>query len=124
MNQRVLFFLLNLHSKGQALYFKITSKKLPSQLSWFNQNQPASLHFDIILTYQNSTHRSFLSPYPIYNIERIIMVVVYKLAASLEFVNTKRYQNSTKASSLVLLKSICQTMPKTTYYDKELKTIS
>ncbi|MGK0377975.1 MAG: hypothetical protein ACJA1Z_001787, partial [Patiriisocius sp.] len=73
MNQRVVLFLLNLYSKGQALYFKTTSKKLPFQLSWFNQNKRASLEFDLIPTYQNSTPRSVLSPYPIYNIERIMM---------------------------------------------------
>ncbi|MGK0379296.1 MAG: hypothetical protein ACJA1Z_003123 [Patiriisocius sp.] len=124
MNQRVVLFLLNLYSKGQALYFKTTSKKLASQLSWFNQNQPAHLQFDIIPAYQNSTCRSVLSSYPIYNIERIMMAVLYKLAESLEFVTTKKYQNSAKASNLVLLKSIYQTRPKSAYFDKELKMIS
>ncbi len=123
MNQRVVLFLLNLYSKGQALYFKTTSKKLPSQLSWFNQNQPASLHFDIILTYQNSTHRSFLSPYPIYNIERIILIVIDKLAESLSLIATRIYQNSTKVSNLVLFKSLNH-RGNTACYDKELKMIS
>jgi hypothetical protein len=124
MNQKVLLFLLHLYSKGQALYFKTTSKKLASQLSWFNPNQPASLQFDILPTYQNSARISVLSSFPIYKIERIMMVVVYKLAESLEFVSTKRYQNSTKASNLVLFKSIRQTMPKRDCFDKELKMMS
>ncbi|MFT4849812.1 MAG: hypothetical protein ACI83B_002360, partial [Sediminicola sp.] len=98
MNQRILLLLPNLYSKGQDLYFKTTSKKLASQLSWFNPNQPVSLQFDILPTYQNSTHRSVLSSYPIYKIERTMMVVLYTLAESLEFVTTKRYQNTTKAS--------------------------
>jgi hypothetical protein len=123
MNQRVLLFLLNLYSKGQALYFKTTSKKLASQLSWFNPNQPASLQFDILPTYQNSTRKLLLNSYPIYKIERTMIVVVYKLAESLEFVSTKRYQNSTKASNLVLFKSIRQTMPKRACFDEELKMI-
>jgi hypothetical protein len=123
MNQRVVLFLLNLYSKGQALYFKTTSKKLPSQLSWFNPNQPAHLQFDIIPSYQNSTRRSILSPYPIYNIERTRMPVLYKLAESLEFVTTKKYQNSAKASNLVLFKSLNH-RGKTACYDKELKMIS
>jgi hypothetical protein len=123
MNQRVVLFLLHLYSKGQVLYHKTTSKKLPSQLSWFNPNQPARLQFDIITAYQNSTRRSVLGPYPIYNIERIMMVVVYKLAESLEFVTTKRYQNSAKASNLILLKAIYQRCPKTACFDKELKMI-
>jgi hypothetical protein len=121
MNQRVVLFLLNRHSKGQALFYKTTSKKLASQLSWFNQNKRASLQFDIIPTYQNSARRSLLSSYPIYNIERIMMVVLNKLAKSLSFVTAKRYQNSIKASNLVLLKTICQTSTQTACYDKELK---
>jgi hypothetical protein len=124
MNQRVLLFLLNLHSKGQALCYKTTSKKLASQLSWFNQNKRASLKLDILPTYQNSARRSLLSSYPIYNIERIMMVVLNKLAEGLSLVTAKRYQNSIKASNLVLLKTICHTSPKTAYYDNELKTIS
>ncbi len=123
MNQRVVLFLLNLNSKGPAIYQKTTSKKLPSQLSWFNPNQRASLQFDILPTYQNSTRRSVLSSYPIYNIERTIMVVLYKLAESLEFVTTKRYQNSTKASNLVHLKPTCHRRPKRACFDEELKMI-
>jgi hypothetical protein len=123
MNQRVLFFLLKRYSKGQALYHNITSKELPSQLSWFNQNKRASLEFDIIPTYQNSTRRSALSSYSIYNIERITLIVLDKLAESLEFVTNKRYQNSTKASNLVLLKSLNHRGPKTACLDKELKMI-
>jgi hypothetical protein len=123
MNQRVLLFLLNLYSKGQALYFKTTSKKLPYRLSWFNPNQLVSLQFDTIPAYQNSTRRSFLSSYPIYNIKRTMMAVVYKLAESLEFVTTKRYKNTAKASNLVILKSIRQTMPKRACFDEELKMI-
>jgi hypothetical protein len=124
MNQRVLLLLLHLYSKGQALYFKTTSKKLQSQLSWFNPNQPASLKLYIIPVYQNSTRRSVLSSYPIYNIERITLIVLDKLAESLEFVTTKRYQNTTKASNLVLLKPTCQRRPKTDCFDKELKMMS
>jgi hypothetical protein len=124
MNQRVLLSLLNRYSKGQALYHEITSKKLSSQLSWFNPNQPASLQFDILPTYQNSTRKLLLSKYPIYKIERIIMVVVYKLAESLSFIVTRIYQNSTKASNLVLLKAIYQRGPKSAYFNKELKMIS
>jgi hypothetical protein len=90
MNQRVELSLLNLYSKGQAVCYEITSKKLPSQLSWFNQNQLASLEFDITPTYQNSTRRSVLSSFPMDNIERIMMIVLYKLAESLEFVTTNR----------------------------------
>jgi hypothetical protein len=123
MNQRVLLLLLHLYSKGQALYHKTTSNKLPSQLSWFNQNKRASLQFDILPTYQNSTRRSLLSSYPIYNIERIMMVVLNKLAESLSFIVTRIYQNSTKTSNLVLLKTICQTSTQTACYDKELKMI-
>jgi hypothetical protein len=123
MNQRVVLFLLNRCSKGQAICYEITSKKLPSQLSWFNQNKLVSLKLDIIPTYQNSSRRSILSSYPIYNIERFMMVVVYKLAESLEFVTTKRYQNSTKASNLVLFKSLNH-RGKTACYDKDLKMIS
>jgi hypothetical protein len=123
MNQRVVLFLLNLNSKGPAIYQKTTSKKLPSQLSWFNPNQRARLKLDILPTYQNSARRSLLSSYPIYNIERIMMVVLYTLAESLEFITTKRYQNSTRASNLVLLKPICQRRPKTDCFDKELKMI-
>jgi hypothetical protein len=123
MNQRILLLLPNLYSKGQALYHKTSSKKLPSQLSWFNPNQPASLEFDILPTCQNSTRKSVLSSYPIYNIERIMMVVLYTLAESLEFVTTKRYQNSSKASNLVLLKPTCHRRPKRAYFDEELKMI-
>ncbi|MFT4849816.1 MAG: hypothetical protein ACI83B_002364 [Sediminicola sp.] len=123
MNQRVVLFLLTLYSKGQDLYFKTTSKKLQSQLSWFNPNQPASLQFDILPTYQNSARISVLSSFPIYNIERIMMVVLYTLAQSLELFATKRYQNSTKASNLVLLKPTCQRRPKTDCFDKEQKMI-
>ena len=123
MNQRVVLFLLHLYSKGQVLYHKTTSKKLPSQILWFNPNQPARLQFDIITAYQNSTRRSVLGPYPIYNIERIMMIVVYKLAESLGFVAAKRYQNSTKASNLVLFKSLNH-RGNTACYDKELKMIS
>jgi hypothetical protein len=123
MNQRVLLLLLHLYSKGQALYFKTTSKKLASQLSWFNPNQPTSLQFDILPTYQNSTRKSFLSPYPIYNIERTMMVVVYKLAESLSFIATRRYQNPIKASNLVLLKSLNHRDPKRACFDEELKMI-
>jgi hypothetical protein len=124
MNQKVVLFLLNLYSKGQALYHKTTSKKLPSQLSCFNPNQRASLEFDIQPTYQNSTHRSLLSSYPIYNIERIILIILDKLAEILSFIVTRIYQNTTRASNLVLFKSIYQTRPKTACYDKELKMIS
>jgi hypothetical protein len=124
MNQRVLLFLLNRHSKGRALCYKTTSKKLLSQLSWFNPNQPVSLQFEIIPTYQNSTRRSVLNSYPIYNIERIMMTVVYKLAERLSFVNTKRYQYSTKASNLVLFKSLNRISPKRACFDKELKMMS
>jgi hypothetical protein len=53
-----------------------------------------------------------------------MMVVLYTLADSLNFIVTRIYQNPIKASNLVLFKSICQTMPKTAYYDKELKMIS
>jgi hypothetical protein len=123
MNQRILLFLLTLYSKGQALCYETTSKKLASQLAWFNPNQPVSLQFDILPTYQNSTRRSVLSSYPIYNIERTIMVVLYKLAESLEFANTNRYKNTAKASNLVILKSIRQTMPKRACFDEELKMI-
>ncbi|MGK0379875.1 MAG: hypothetical protein ACJA1Z_003703 [Patiriisocius sp.] len=123
MNQRVVLFLLHLYSKGQDLYFKTTSKKLPSHLSWFNPNQPVSLQFDILPTYQNSTRRSVLSSYPIYNIERTIMVVLYKLAERLSFIATRIYQKSTKASNLVLLKPTCHRRPKTAFFDKELKMI-
>jgi hypothetical protein len=124
MYQRVVLFLLNLYSKGQAICYEITSKKLPSQLSWFNQKKRVSLQFDIIPNYQNSTGRSLLSSYSIYNIERTMMAVLNKLAESLDLFTTKRYQNSTKASNLVLFKSICQTMPNTACFDKELKMIS
>jgi hypothetical protein len=124
MNQRILLLLLHLYSKGQALYFKTTSKKLASQLSWFNPNKPVSLQLDILLTYQNSTRRSVLSSYPIYDIERTIMVVVYKLAERLSFVNTKRYKNTAKASNLVLLKPTCHRRPKRACFDEELKMMS
>jgi hypothetical protein len=123
MNQRVVLFLLNLYSKDQAIYHKITGNKLPSQLSRCNSNKPASLQFDILPTYQNSTRRSLSSSFPIYNIERIMMVALCKLADSVSFIFTRIYQNSTKASNLVLLKSICQTRPKTACYDKELNMI-
>jgi hypothetical protein len=123
MNQRVLLLLLNLYSNGQAIYHKTTSKKLPSQLSWFNLNQLVSLKLDVIPTYQNSTRRSVLSSYPIYNIERIMMVVLYTLAESLQFITAKRYQNSKNASNLVLLKPTCQRRPKTDCFDKELKML-
>jgi hypothetical protein len=123
MNQRVLLLLLNRYSKGQALYHKRTRYKLPYQLSWFNPNQPASLEFDILPTYQNSTRRSVLNSYPIYNIERITMVVLYRLAKRLSFIATRIYQKSTKASNLVLLKPICQRISKRDCFDKELKMI-
>jgi hypothetical protein len=123
MNQRVLFFLLNLYSKCQALYHKTTSKKLASQLSWFNPNQLARLQFDILRIYQNSNRRSVLSSYPIYNIKSTMMAVVYKLAESLSFIATRRYQNPIKASNLVLLKSLNHRGPKTAFFDKELKMI-
>jgi hypothetical protein len=124
MNQRVLLLLLNLYSKGQAISHKTTIKKLASQLSWFHPNQLVRLKLDVIPTYQNSTYRSLLSTYPIYNIERTMMVVVYKLAKSISLITTRIYQNSKKSSNLVLFKSICQTMPKTACYDKELKMMS
>jgi hypothetical protein len=124
MNQRVLLLLLNLYSKGQAIYHKTTSKKLPSQLSWFNHNNRASLQFDILPTYQNSARRSLLSSYPFFNIERIMMVVLNKLTESLSFITTRRYQNSTKALNLVLLKSLNHRGPKTACFDKDLKMIS
>jgi hypothetical protein len=123
MNQRVVFLLLNLYSKGQAIYHETISKKLPSQLSWFNPNRRASLKFDLLPTYQNSTHRSVLSSFPICNIERIMMAALYKLAESVSFIFTRIYQNPIKASNLVLFKSICQTRPKTACFDKELKMI-
>jgi hypothetical protein len=122
MNQKVLLLLLNRYSKGQAIYQKTTSKKLPSQLSWFNPNKRASLKPDILPTYQNSARRSLLSSYPIYNIERIMMLVLNKLAKSLSFIVTRIYQNSTKPSNLVLLKSLNR-RGKTACYDKELKMI-
>jgi hypothetical protein len=124
MNQRVVLFLLNLYSKSQATYHETISKKLHSQLSWCNSNKPTSLKLDLIPTYQNSTRRSVLCSFLIYNIERIMMVVLYTLAESVSFIFTRIYQNSTKASNLVLLKSICQTRSKTACYDKELKMIS
>jgi hypothetical protein len=124
MNQRVVFFLLNLYSKDQAICYKITGNKLPFQLSWYNSNKPANLEFDILPTYQNSTRRSVLSSFPICNIERIMMAALYKLAESVSFIFTRIYQNPIKASNLVLLKSICQTRSKTACYDKELKMIS
>jgi hypothetical protein len=122
MNQRVLFFLLNRYSKGKPLYFKTTSKKLASQLSWFNPNQPASLQFDILPNYQNSTYRSVLSSFPIYNVERMI-IVLNKLAESLSFIVTRIYQNSSKASNLVYLKSLNDRDPKRACFDEELKMI-
>jgi hypothetical protein len=121
MNQRVVLFLLNLYSKGQAICYEITSKKLPSQLSWYNSNKPVNLEFDLIPTYQNTTRRSVLSSYPIYNIERNMVILLNQLAESLGLVTTNRYQNSTKASNLVLFKSICRRSPKTACVDKELK---
>jgi hypothetical protein len=124
MNQRVLLSFLNRYSKGQALCYETTSKKLASQLSLFNPNQPASLQFDILPNYQNSIRRSFLSSYPIYNIKRTMMAVVYKLAERLSFIVTRIYQNSSKASNLVLLKPTCQRRPKTDCFDKELKMMS
>jgi hypothetical protein len=124
MNQRVVLFLLNLYSKSQATYHETISKKLHSQLSWCNQNKRASLQFGLIPTYQNSTRRSSLNSFPFYNIERIMMVVLYTLADSISFIVTRIYQNSNKASNLVLFKSIYQTRPKTACYDKELKMIS
>jgi hypothetical protein len=123
MNQRVLFSSLNLYSNGQAIYHETISKKLPSQLSWFNPNQPVNLEFDLIPTYQNTTRRSVLSSYPIYNIERNMVILLNQLAESLGLVTTNRYQNSTKASNLVLFKSICRRSPKTACFDKELKMI-
>jgi hypothetical protein len=123
MNQRILLLLLHLYSKGQALYFKTTSKKLASQLSWFNPNQLVSLEFDILPNYQNSERRSVLGSFPIYKIERIMVVVVYTLAESLEFITAKRYQNSKNTSNLVLLKPICQRIPKRACFDEELKMI-
>jgi hypothetical protein len=123
MNQRILLFLLTLYSKGQALCYETTSKKLASQLAWFNPNQPVSLQFDILPTYQNSIRRSFLSSYPIYNIKRTMMAVVYKLAERLSFIVTRIYQNSSKASNLVLLKPTCHRRPKRAFFDKELKMI-
>jgi hypothetical protein len=124
MNQRVVLFLLNLYSKGQAIYHETISKKLPSQISCFNPNKRASLQFDLIPTYQNSTRRSVLCSYLFYKIERNMMVVLYKLAESLEFVTAKRYQNSTKVSNLVLFKSLNRRGPKTDCFDKGLKMIS
>jgi hypothetical protein len=124
MNQRVVLFLLNLYSKDQAICYKITGNKLPSQLSWFNSNKLASPKLDLIPSYQNSTRRSVSCSFPICNIERIMMAALYTLAESVSFIFTRIYQNSTKASNLVLLKSICQTRSKTACYDKELKMIS
>jgi hypothetical protein len=123
MNQRVLLLLLNLYSKGQALYHKTTSKKLSSQLSWYKPNQSVGQQFDIIPAYRNSTGRSVSSSDPIYNIERIMMVVLYTLAESISLITTRRYQNSKKSLNLILFKSICQTMPKTACFDEELKMI-
>jgi hypothetical protein len=123
MNQRVVLFLLNLYSKDQAICYKITGNKLPSQLFWFNSNKPASPKLDLIPSYQNSTRRSVLSSYPIYNIERNMVILLNQLAESLGLVTTNRYQNSTKASNLVLFKSICRRSPKTACVDKELKMI-
>jgi hypothetical protein len=122
MNQRVLLLLLNLYSNGQAIYHKTTSKKLPSQLSWFNLNQLVSLKLDVIPTYQNSTRRSVLSSFPIYDIERMI-IVLNKLADSLSFLATRIYQNSVKPSNLVLLKSLNHRDPKRACFDEELKMI-
>ncbi|MFT6443690.1 MAG: hypothetical protein ACJASM_003253, partial [Salibacteraceae bacterium] len=61
---------------------------------------------------------------PIYNIERIILIILDKLAEILSFIVTRIYQNPTKASNLVLLKSLNHIGPKTAYFDKELKMIS
>jgi hypothetical protein len=124
MNHRVLLSLLNLYSKGQAIYHETISKKLPSQLSWYNSNKPVNLEFYILPTYQNSTRRSVLSSFPICNIERIMMAALYKLAESVSFIFTRIYQNPIKDSNLVFFKSIYQTRPKTACYDKELKMIS
>jgi hypothetical protein len=124
MNQRVVLFLLIRYKKGQAIYHETISKKLPSQLLWFNSNKPSNLKLDLIPTYQNSTHRPVLGSFPIYKIEMIMMVVLYRLAESLSFIAKRIYQNPIKASNLVLLKSICQTRSKTACYDKELKMIS
>jgi hypothetical protein len=124
MNQRFVLFFLNLYSKGHAIYHEITSIKRHYQLSWFNQNKRASPKLDLIPAYQNSTRRSVLSTYLFYNVERNMMVVLYKLAESLEFFTTKRYQNPTKPSNLVFFKSICQTMSKTACFDKGLKIMS
>jgi hypothetical protein len=52
------------------------------------------------------------------------MLVLYKLAESLGLVTTKRYQNSTKPSNLVFLKSLNHRVPKTACFEKELKVIS
>jgi hypothetical protein len=51
------------------------------------------------------------------------MVVLYKLAESLEFANTNRYKNTAKASNLVLLKSLNHRDPKRACFDEELKMI-
>jgi hypothetical protein len=123
MNQRVVFFLLSLYSKGQAVCSEITSKKLPSQLSWFNQNKPARLEFDLKPTYQNTTIRSVLSSFPIYNIERSMMAVLDKLVDSLNLIAKRIYQNSAKPSNLVLFKSLNH-RGKTACFVKELKVIS
>jgi hypothetical protein len=123
MNQRVVLFLLNLYSKSQAIYHETTSKKLPFQLSWYNSNKPASLQFDILPTYQNSTRRSVLCSFLIYNIERSMMIVLYKLAESISFIAKWIYQKSTKAANLVLLKSLNH-RGKTACFYTELKMIS
>jgi hypothetical protein len=51
------------------------------------------------------------------------MAVVYTLAEILEFATANRYQHSTNALNLVLLKSLNHRGPKTDYFDKELKMI-
>jgi hypothetical protein len=88
----------------------------------FNPNQLARLQFDILPTYQNSTYRSVLSSFPIYNVERMI-IVLNKLAESLSFIVTRIYQNSSKASNLVYLKSLNDRDPKRACFDEELKMI-
>jgi hypothetical protein len=124
MNQRFVLFFLNLYSRGQAIYYEITSIKRHYQLSWFNPNEPASLQFDLIPTHQNSTRRSYLSSFPIYNIKRTMMAVLYKLAESLSFIFTRIYQNSAKASNLILSKLLNHKGPKRDCFDKELKIMS
>jgi hypothetical protein len=124
MNQRVVLFLLNRHSKGQALCYKTTSKKILSQLSWFNPNQLVRLKFDIKASYYNSTHKSLLNSYPAYNIEKSMMIFLDKKAESLSFNTIRRYQIFIKALNLVLLKSLNLRGPTTACFDKDLKMIS